>query len=111
VWCSGWDHRHHRVQTSYAIFAQTLKWLTAVPLRLRRELPSWRTTHLAGRAHATVVPDLSLEPGAPWAPTWAFSATTISPYYLFFWQATQEVEEEKRRGKEDDLPSCAARPS
>jgi len=84
------------VYTSYAMFARYLKWLTAVLFAyiiaafLAR--PEWN-----GVLRATFVPSLS------WDPTYVATlvgilGTTISPY-LFFWQASQEVEEEKGRGR------------
>jgi NRAMP (natural resistance-associated macrophage protein)-like metal ion transporter len=84
------------VYTSYATFARWLKWLTAVlfayiaaaflarpdwpAVALATALP---TLHWNGRAVGTFVGILG---------------TTISPY-LFFWQASQEVEEQKEQGK------------
>ena len=84
------------VYTSYATFAQTLKWLTAVLFAYIAAAflahPHWPAVLMA-----TVVPDFH------WTRRFVSTlvgilGTTISPY-LFFWQATQEVEEEKRRGK------------
>jgi len=84
------------VYTSYATFAQTLKWLTAVLFAYVAAAflahPHWPAVLMA-----TVVPDFH------WTRRFVSTlvgilGTTISPY-LFFWQATQEVEEEKRRGK------------
>src|SRR3989449_222491 len=40
----------------------------------------------------------SCGPPTPWPPSWGILGTTISPY-LFFWQAAQEVEEERRMGR------------
>src|SRR5438094_6469685 len=84
------------VYTSYATFAKCLKWMTAVLVSyvvaafIAR--PDWRAV-----LHATVVPEIR------WDPLYVGTlvgvlGTTISPY-LFFWQASQEVEEEKARGK------------
>jgi NRAMP (natural resistance-associated macrophage protein)-like metal ion transporter len=84
------------VYSSYAAFARALKWLTAslfayiVAAVLAR--PSWGAV-LA----ATLVPRLSLDPLAL-ATLVAILGTTISPY-LFFWQASHEVEEEKAHGR------------
>jgi Mn2+/Fe2+ NRAMP family transporter len=68
-----------------------LKWLAVVlfayvaaAISLR---PDWSAV-----LHATLVP-VSLPPSG-WATLVAILGTTISPY-LFFWQASQEVEEEK----------------
>ncbi len=82
--------------TSYATFARSLKWLTVVLFAyvgaafLAR--PDWPAA-----LRATVVPMLR------WDRTFlealvAVLGTTISPY-LFFWQASQEVEEERARGR------------
>ena len=84
------------IYATYASFAQYLKWLTAVLFAyivtafLAR--PDWRQVALA-----TFVPRLH------WDPLYvttmvAVLGTTISPY-LFFWQASHEVEEEKARGR------------
>lgn len=84
------------VYTRYATFAKYLKWLTAVLLAyilsafLSR--PDW-----GAALRATLIPTI----------TWnreligtllAILGTTISPY-LFFWQASQEVEEERAQGR------------
>ncbi len=82
--------------TSYATFARYLKWLTAVLLAYVIAAflagPEWKRV-----AFASVVPTLS------WDATYVVTlvgilGTTISPY-LFFWQASQEVEEEKAHGR------------
>jgi NRAMP (natural resistance-associated macrophage protein)-like metal ion transporter len=84
------------IYATYATFAQYLKWLTAALLAyvvtafLAR--PDWRQVVVA-----TLVPRLS------WDPLYvttmvAVLGTTISPY-LFFWQASHEVEAEKARGR------------
>jgi NRAMP (natural resistance-associated macrophage protein)-like metal ion transporter len=84
------------VQLHYGTLAAGLKWLALVlvvyvvaGLRLH---PDW------GRiAHDTLVPQVpSTRQG--WAIVVAILGTTISPY-LFFWQASQEVEEEKAMGR------------
>jgi NRAMP (natural resistance-associated macrophage protein)-like metal ion transporter len=84
------------VYTSYATFAQTLKWLTAVLFAYVAAAflahPHWPAVLMA-----TVVPDLRWSRRSVGTLV-GILGTTISPY-LFFWQATQEVEEEKRRGK------------
>jgi Mn2+/Fe2+ NRAMP family transporter len=43
-----------------------------------------------------------------WETIVAILGTTISPY-LFFWQAAQEVEEEKSKGRDDELRKGATR--
>jgi len=84
------------VYTSYKTFAGYLKWLTAVLFAyiiaafLAR--PDWK-----GVLVATVVPRLSWD-SSYIATLVGILGTTISPY-LFFWQASQEVEEEKGRGR------------
>jgi len=84
------------VYLSYARFAQYLKWLTAVLLAyvLAAFLagPDWRRV-----AIATFTPRLA------WDTTYITTlvgvlGTTISPY-LFFWQASHEVEQEKAHGR------------
>src|SRR5262249_8201016 len=84
------------VYTSYATFARWLKWLTAVLFAyiaaafLAR--PDWPAVALA-----TALPTLQWNEHA--VETFVgILGTTISPY-LFFWQASQEVEEQKDQGK------------
>ena len=84
------------IYATYATFAQYLKWLTAVLFAyvvtafLAR--PDWREV-----AVATFVPRLSWD--SLYITTMvAVLGTTISPY-LFFWQASHEVEEEKAHGR------------
>jgi NRAMP (natural resistance-associated macrophage protein)-like metal ion transporter len=84
------------VRLRYAHFAGTLKWLALVLLvyvvavvDLR---PDWPAV-----LRATLVPELPRDRAA-WQTVVAILGTTISPY-LFFWQASQEVEEEKARGR------------
>ena len=84
------------IYASYATLARTLKWLTAVLFAyvlagfLAR--PDW-----AAVARATLLPTLSPAP-AYVGTLVAVIGTTISPY-LFFWQASQEVEEERAQGR------------
>jgi len=84
------------VYTSYATIAKYLKWLTAVlfayVIAAFLARPDWK-----GVVLASVVPSLSLDPVYV-ATLVGILGTTISPY-LFFWQASQEVEEEKARGR------------
>ncbi len=84
------------VRLRYAAIANTLKWLAlilavyviaAIDVR-----PDWHAV-----LRATVVPNLPHGRDA-WATLVAILGTTISPY-LFFWQASQEVEEEKAGGQ------------
>jgi Mn2+/Fe2+ NRAMP family transporter len=81
--------RYHRI-------AGILKWLAltlfAYVVTAFVVGPNWRAV-----AHDTFV--LSLPKGhSAWAMIVAILGTTISPY-LFFWQASQEVEEEKAAGR------------
>jgi NRAMP (natural resistance-associated macrophage protein)-like metal ion transporter len=85
------------IYASYARFAQYLKWLTAVLFAyvvtafLAR--PDWRQVALA-----TFVPRVRWD--SVYVTTMvAVLGTTISPY-LFFWQASHEVEEEKAQGRQ-----------
>lgn len=84
------------IRLRYAAIARTLKWLAlillvyvvaAIDLK-----PVWGAV-----MRATVVPSLPTTRDA-WATLVAILGTTISPY-LFFWQASQEVEEEKAAGR------------
>src|SRR2546430_8060579 len=84
------------VYTSYATFARYLKWMTAVlfayVVAAVLAHPDWWEA-----CAATVVPSLRWD-AAYVATLVGVLGTTISPY-LFFWQASQEVEEEKARGR------------
>jgi len=84
------------IRFRYYQIANVLKWLaatlfayviTAIMLR-----PDWTTI-----VHDTFVPSWPKGHEA-WATLVAILGTTISPY-LFFWQASQEVEEEKAMGR------------
>jgi NRAMP (natural resistance-associated macrophage protein)-like metal ion transporter len=82
--------------SSYRWIARTFKWLTLVLLAyvgagiLAR--PDWHAV-----VRATLVPHVAWSPGFV-ATFVGILGTTISPY-LFFWQAGQEVEEDRARGK------------
>ena len=84
------------VYTSYARFAAWLKWLTAVlfayVISAFLAHPNW-----ANALRDTLVPRLSLDAGFV-STLVGVLGTTISPY-LFFWQASQEVEEERALGR------------
>ena len=84
------------VRLRYLLIASVLKWLALVlfayVVTALIEGPNWSVV-----AHDTFVPSMPREPGA-WAMVVAILGTTISPY-LFFWQASQEVEEEKAMGR------------
>ena len=95
------------VYASYATFARYLKWMTAVLLAyvaaafLAR--PEW-----GAALRATVLPELRWD--ALYIGTLVgVLGTTISPY-LFFWQASQEVEEEKARGRRTSAQRRGATP-
>ena len=84
------------IRLRYAVLAHTLKWLALAlfvyviaAFFLR---PDWGVV-----AHATFIPSLP-HSHAAWQTLVAILGTTISPY-LFFWQASQEVEEEKAKGR------------
>ena len=84
------------VRLRYIMIANVLKWLALVLFAYVITAfivgPHWRLV-----AHDTFVPSMPREPGA-WAMVVAIFGTTISPY-LFFWQASEEVEEEKAMGR------------
>lgn len=63
--------------------------------------PNWGTV-----LHATFVPSLPKDSGSTLV---AILGTTISPY-LFFWQSSQEVEEEKSRGRRSVFQRRGASP-
>jgi Mn2+/Fe2+ NRAMP family transporter len=77
----------------YPTFERILKWLALVLLAYVVAAfiagPHWLSV-----LEATVTPRV---PAGGWATVVAVLGTTISPY-LFFWQASQEVEEEKAHG-------------
>lgn len=84
------------VRLRYAVVANLLKWLALVlfayVITAIRVGPDW------GRVlHDTFIPRMPHDRGA-WGTLVAILGTTISPY-LFFWQASQEVEEEKALGR------------
>jgi NRAMP (natural resistance-associated macrophage protein)-like metal ion transporter len=82
--------------SSYRSIARVFKWLTLVLL-------AYVVTAFVARVdwqlalHATVVPHLEWS-RAFFSVLVAILGTTISPY-LFFWQAAQEVEEERAKGR------------
>lgn len=84
------------IRLRYATIANALKWLALVLLAYVVTAfyvgPDWSIV-----AHDTFVPTMPKVGGA-WATIVAILGTTISPY-LFFWQASQEVEEEKGLGR------------
>jgi len=84
------------VWASYRMVARIFKWMTlalfAYILAAFLAHPSWNEI-----AAATFVPKLEWS-RQYWSTLVAVLGTTISPF-LFFWQATQEVEEEREQGK------------
>ena len=80
----------------YAVLAGVLKWLAlalvAYAITTFYIGPSWRAV-----AYDSFVFRMPAS-GGGWATAVAILGTTISPY-LFFWQAAQEVEEEKGLGR------------
>jgi NRAMP (natural resistance-associated macrophage protein)-like metal ion transporter len=84
------------IRLPYHVIARTLKWLAAAlfayVVTMVRVKPDWHR----------VLADLFLpswpSSSAEWATLVAILGTTISPY-LFFWQSSQEVEEEPRGGQ------------
>ncbi|MEP6766226.1 MAG: Nramp family divalent metal transporter, partial [Gemmatimonadaceae bacterium] len=83
------------VRLRYSTLANTLKWLALVLLSYVITAfmvgPKWSQV-----AHDTFVPHVPEH--SAWSMIVAILGTTISPY-LFFWQASQEVEEEKAQGR------------
>ena len=81
---------------SYAAIARIFKWLTLVlfayVLAAFFAKPDW-----AAVIRSTFIPHVEWT-GAYWATLVGIFGTTISPY-LFFWQASQEVEEERKQGE------------
>jgi len=84
------------IRLRYALIARALKWLALVlfayviaGVHIR---PPWHEV-----LRATFVPSTPSD-HTGWATLVAILGTTISPY-LFFWQASQEVEEEKALGR------------
>ena len=84
------------IRLRYATIAGGLKWLALVLVAYAVTAfyvgPKWSLV-----AHDTFIPHAP-KVGGVWATLVAILGTTISPY-LFFWQASQEVEEEKSMGR------------
>jgi NRAMP (natural resistance-associated macrophage protein)-like metal ion transporter len=84
------------VKFSYHQIARVLKWLVlslgAYVLTAFLARPDWSSVF-----HDTLVPSWPVG-RETWSTIVAILGTTISPY-LFFWQAAQEVEEEKAKGR------------
>ncbi len=83
-------------RSSYRRIATTFKWMTLVlfayVIAAFLAHPNWGAV-----LHATLVPHIEWS-SAYLATLVGVLGTTISPY-LFFWQATQEVEEDRDKGK------------
>lgn len=83
--------------TSYRFIAKIFKWLTLVlfayVITAFLSHPDWRAV-----LHSTFVPHVEWS-SAYIATFVGILGTTISPY-LFFWQASQEVEEERKIGRQ-----------
>jgi NRAMP (natural resistance-associated macrophage protein)-like metal ion transporter len=84
------------IRTSYNLIERVFKWLTLVlfayVITAFLARPDW-----AGVFHGTLLPHVA------WTRSYmavlvGILGTTISPY-LFFWQASEEVEEDRKRGK------------
>lgn len=84
------------IWSSYYTIARIFKWLTLVlfsyVLASLFAKPDW-----AAVIRSTFIPHVEWS-GAYWATLVGIFGTTISPY-LFFWQASQEVEEEREQGE------------
>jgi Mn2+/Fe2+ NRAMP family transporter len=84
------------IRVPYARFAGILKWLTlslfAYVVTAFAVGIDWRTV-----GHDALIPSVP-RTRDEWAMLLAILGTTISPY-LFFWQASEEVEEEKLMGR------------
>ena len=95
------------IRLRYVTIAGALKWLALVlvayVITALHIGPTWSVV-----AHDTFVPKMPVEGGA-WATLVAILGTTISPY-LFFWQASQEVEEEKGLGRRRVADRVGAKP-
>ncbi len=84
------------IRLRYAQVVRVLKWLSVV-------LGAYFITALISRpdwgriVHDVLIPQIPRGPDG-WGMIVAIMGTTISPY-LFFWQASQEVEEEKSHGR------------
>ena len=93
---------------SYRLIANTFKWLTLALLAYVIDAIIVRPD-LGETLRATVVPTLSLDPTYITTLV-AILGTTISPY-LFFWQSSEEVEEEIELGREDKAARRGAAPA
>jgi len=83
------------IWSSYDTIARIFKWLTLVLFAYVAAAvlakPDWGAV-----ARATLIPHVEMS-SEYWATLVGIFGTTISPY-LFFWQASEEVEEERKEG-------------
>jgi NRAMP (natural resistance-associated macrophage protein)-like metal ion transporter len=85
------------VQMKYVVFERVLKWLTLALFAY--VIDGFYVGHDWGRIlKATFLPSLNLHERQLLTTVVAVLGTTISPY-LFFWQSSLEVEDEKARGR------------
>ena len=95
------------IRLRYALLARILKWLAVVLVAYAITAfyvgPDWHAV-----ARDTFIPSMPRLGGA-WSTLVAILGTTISPY-LFFWQASQEVEEEKSQGRRRVADRVGAEP-
>jgi NRAMP (natural resistance-associated macrophage protein)-like metal ion transporter len=95
------------IRLRYETIANGLKWLALILMAYIITAlyvgPKWSIV-----VHDTFVPHVPRASGA-WATIVAILGTTISPY-LFFWQASQEVEEEKSLGRQRVADRIGANP-
>jgi len=96
VWLFGLGICGLTIRLRYHQLADTLKWLAlalfAYAITAFLVHPNWSSV-----AHDALIPSLPHGSDA-WGLLVAILGTTISPY-LFFWQAGQEVEEDKAKGR------------
>ena len=93
---------------SYRLIANVFKWLTLALLAYVVDAVIVRPD-LGETLRATVVPTLTLDPTYITAVV-AILGTTISPY-LFFWQSSEEVEEEIDKGRKSVAARKGATPA
>lgn len=96
VWVFGLGICALTVRLRYHQIASILKWL-AVALFAYVITAFLVKPHWPSVLKATLIPSMP-HGSAAWAALVAILGTTVSPY-LFFWQAGQEVEEEKAKGR------------
>ena len=97
------------IRFRYHQIANILKWLALSLFRLRHHRRSSCVRTGAKSRSDTFIPTLPAGHEA-WGLLVAILGTTISPY-LFFWQASQEVEEEKAMGRRMLVAAARAQPA